>query len=389
MCKIHRFIFAFLYKNSIAIIPYIEYNKSSTTRGDGMLDYMTAGEAAEKWCISHRRVITLCQENRIPNVAMLGNMWIIPKDAVKPVDGRTIRYDKKKPAKPFVKWAGGKGQLLPTIRKFYPAGIGTTIRKYCEPMVGAGAVLFDILNTYAMDEVYICDTNVELINTYRVIQENVNPLIELLMKYEKEHLKRDDAERKEYYYQQREQFNTEIQKSDENNALLRAALFIYLNKTCFNGLYRVNRKGLYNVPMGAYKNPKICDVDNLKKTSELLQGVTILAGDYTCIEKVVDKSTFVYFDPPYRPLTKTSEFTSYNADDFSDEDQIRLADFIKSLKTAKVMASNSDPKNVDENDEFFDNLYSKLNINRISANRAINSKSKGRGKIKELLITNY
>ncbi len=354
-----------------------------------MLDYMTASEAAEKWCISHRRVITLCQENRIPDVAMLGNMWIIPKDAVKPVDGRTIRYDKKNPAKPFVKWAGGKGQLLPTIRKFYPAGMGTTIKKYCEPMVGAGAVLFDILNTYAMDEVYICDTNVELINTYRVIQENVNPLIELLMKYEKEHLKRNDVERKEYYYQQRERFNTEIQKSDENNSLLRASLFIYLNKTCFNGLYRVNRKGLYNVPIGAYKNPKICDVDNLKKTSALLQCVTILTGDYTCIKKSVDKSTFVYFDPPYRPLTKTSEFTSYNADDFNDEAQIRLADFIKSLKTAKVMASNSDPKNVDENDEFFDVLYSELNINRVSANRAINSKSKGRGKIKELLITNY
>lgn len=354
-----------------------------------MLAYMTAGEAAEKWSISHRRVITLCQENRIPDVAMLGNMWIIPKDAVKPVDGRTIRYDKKNPAKPFVKWAGGKGQLLPTIRKFYPAGTGTTIRKYCEPMVGAGAVLFDILNTYEMDEVYICDTNAELMNAYIAVKENVNQLIELLMKYENEHLKRDDEGRKEYYYQQRERFNAEIQKPDENNSLLRAALFIYLNKTCFNGLYRVNRKGLYNVPMGTYKNPKICDIDNLKKTSELLQCVTILTGDYTCIEKVVDKNTLVYFDPPYRPLTKTSEFTSYNADDFNDEDQIKLAEFIKSLKSAKVMASNSDPKNVDENDEFFDGLYAGLNINRVSANRAINSKGKGRGKIKELLITNY
>lgn len=389
MDKVHRSEFSFLYKNSIAIIPELEYNKNSNIRGDRMLAYMTAGEAAKKWSISHRRVITLCQENRIPDVAMLGNMWIIPKDAVKPVDGRTIRYDKKNPAKPFVKWAGGKGQLLPTIRKFYPAGMGTTIRKYCEPMVGAGAVLFDILNTYEMDEVYICDTNAELMNAYIAVKENVNQLIELLMKYENEHLKRDDEGRKEYYYQQRERFNAEIQKPDENNSLLRAALFIYLNKTCFNGLYRVNRKGLYNVPMGAYKNPKICDIDNLKKTSELLQCVTILTADYTCIENVVDENTLVYFDPPYRPLTKTSEFTSYNADDFNDEDQIKLAEFIKSLKTAKVMASNSDPKNVDENDEFFDGLYAGLNINRVSANRAINSKGKGRGKINELLITNY
>ena len=354
-----------------------------------MLAYMTASEAADKWSISHRRVITLCQENRIPDVAMLGNMWIIPKDATKPVDGRTIRYDKKNPAKPFIKWAGGKGQLLPTIRKFYPSGLGMTIRKYCEPMVGAGAVLFDILNTYEMDEVYICDTNVELINVYKAVKNNVIELIELLSKYENEHLKRDDEERKEYYYQQRERFNAEIQQPNEENTLLRAALFIYLNKTCFNGLFRVNKKGLFNVPMGSYKNPTICDVENLKKTSELLQCVTIMSGDYTYIKNIVDENTLVYFDPPYRPLTKTADFTSYNADNFNDEDQVKLAEFIKSLKIAKVIASNSDPKNVDEKDEFFDDLYSELNIYRVSANRAINSKGKGRGKVSELLITNY
>ncbi len=385
----YRFTNSFLYNNRIAIVPELEYNKNNTIRGDLMLAYMTASEAAEKWSISHRRVITLCQENRIPDVAMLGNMWIIPKDATKPIDGRTIRYDKKNPAKPFIKWAGGKGQLLPTIRKFYPSGLGMTIRKYCEPMVGAGAVLFDILNTYEMDEVYICDTNVELINVYKAVKNNVIELIELLSEYENEHLKRADEERKEYYYQQRERFNAEIQQPRKENSLLRAALFIYLNKTCFNGLFRVNKKGLFNVPMGSYKNPTICDVENLKKTSELLQCVTIISGDYTCIENIIDENTFVYFDPPYRPLTKTAEFTSYNADDFNDEDQVKLAEFIKSLKVAKVMASNSDPKNVDENDEFFDDLYVDLNIYRVSANRAINSKGKGRGKVSELLITNY
>ena len=356
-----------------------------------MLAYMTAAEAAEKWSISHRRVITLCREERIPNAAMLGNMWIIPNDAEKPADGRTTRYDKKNPAKPFIKWAGGKGQLLPTIRKFYPPNMGIEISKYCEPMVGAGAVLFDVLNTYDLDEVYICDTNVELINTYEVVRDNPERLLKYLSEYEKDHLDCDENSRKEYYYQQRERFNTEMQKPTKSNSILRASLFIYLNKTCFNGLYRVNRKGLFNVPMGSYKNPKICDAENIKKTSELLQGVTMFVGNYTCVDKYVDGHTFVYFDPPYRPLTKTAEFTSYTADSFNDDDQTKLGEYIKELavRGAKVLASNSDPHNVDENDNFFDDLYSGLNISRVSANRAINSKGKDRGKIYELLISGF
>lgn len=354
-----------------------------------MIGYMTASTAAEKWNISHRRVITLCQEHRIPNVTMLGNMWVIPSDAIKPVDGRTLRHEKKIHAKPFIKWAGGKGQLLPVIREFYPQEIGKSIKKYCEPMVGAGAVLFDILNTYEMEEVYICDTNIQLINLYKVIQNNVEKLINLLSQYEATHLKKSDEERKEFYYQQREKYNTEIQKSNNSNSVVRAGLFIYLNKTCFNGLYRVNKKGLYNVPMGSYKNPKICDEDNLKRASKLLQKVTILEGDYSNIKDVVDENTFVYFDPPYRPLTKTAGFISYNAEDFNDAEQVRLSEFIKSISYSKVMASNSDPKNTDENDSFFDDLYSGLNINRVGANRAINSKGDSRGRINELLICNY
>ena len=227
------------------------------------IQYISASEAAIKWGISHRRVITLCRENRIPDVAMLGNMWIIPSDAEKPADGRTTRYDKKNPAKPFIKWAGGKGQLLPTIRKFYPSNMGMEITKYCEPMVGAGAVLFDVLNTYEMDEVYICDINAELINTYTIVRDHPERLIGFLSAFEKDHLSCDEDNRKEYYYQQRERFNTEMQYPTKSNSILRAALFIYLNKTCFNGLYRVNRKGLYNVPMGSYKNPTICDTENI------------------------------------------------------------------------------------------------------------------------------
>ncbi len=376
-------------KKILAIVPTLEYNEFSVNGGVSMIGYMTASAAAEKWNISHRRVITLCQENRIPDVTMLGNMWVIPSDAIKPVDGRTLRYEKKNPAKPFIKWAGGKGQILPTIRKFYPQGLGTSIKIYCEPMVGAGAVLFDILNTYEMDEVYICDTNIQLINVYKVIQNNVEQLIDLLLELEKEHLNKTDEERKEFYYQQRDRFNLEIQKSTDNNSLIRAGLFIYLNKTCFNGLYRVNKKGLFNVPMGSYKNPQICDEDNLKRASKLLQKVTILEGDYSTIKDIVDENTFLYFDPPYRPLTRTAEFTSYNAIDFNDAEQIRLSEFIKSISYAKVMTSNSDPKNVDENDNFFDDLYFGLSINRVFANRAINSNGSGRGKISELLICNY
>ncbi len=353
------------------------------------LQYISANDAAKKWGISHRRVITLCRENRIPNVAMLGNMWIIPSEAEKPLDARTTKYDKKDPVKPFVKWAGGKGQLLSTIRKFYPAEMGTKITKYCEPMVGAGAVLFDVLNTYEMDEVFICDINSELINTYEAVRDNPDGLIALLAKFEKDHLSSDDNGRKEYYYRQRDDFNAQMQNPTKGNSILRAALFIYLNKTCFNGLYRVNRQGLFNVPMGSYKHPTICDAENISKTSELLQGVKIITGDYTCVEQFIDDKTFVYFDPPYRPLTKTADFTSYTADSFNDDDQIKLGEFIKSLSSAKVMASNSDPHNIDENDNFFDELYAGMNINRVSANRAINSKGKNRGKINELLITNY
>lgn len=356
-----------------------------------MIAYMTASEAAEKWNISHRRVITLCRDNRIPDVAMLGNMWIIPRNAEKPLDGRKMRYEKEKAVKPFVKWAGGKGQLLETLKNFYPNGLGISIKKYCEPMVGAGAVLFDVLNTYEMDEILINDANTELINVYDVIKYDVQNLIIKLSELEKEHLSKDNEYRKEFFYSQRELYNNEIQKPTSENSLLRASLFIYLNKTCFNGLYRVNRRGLFNVPMGSYKNPTICDKDNLSLVSQKLKRVTIISGDYSEIKDFVDENTFVYFDPPYRPLTKTADFTSYNVDVFNDKEQIKLAEFIKELSAvkAKVLVSNSDPKNIDEKDNFFDDLYAPLNINRINAKRSINSNGNNRGKISELLISNY
>lgn len=355
-----------------------------------MIGYMTASEAAQKWNISHRRVITLCSENRIENVAMLGNMWIIPSDAEKPIDGRTTRYENQVTAKPFLKWAGGKGQLLDTIRTYYPDDLGISIKKYCEPMVGAGAVLFDILTNHTIDEILINDSNAELMNVYSEIRDNVSELIQLLQQFEKEHLSCDDERRKEYYYSQRELYNSLI-KNKKANKTLKAALFIYLNKTCFNGLYRVNKQGLFNVPIGSYKNPTICDIENLLLVSKKLQKVKIFIGDYKQTEKFIDQNTFVYFDPPYRPLSKTAEFTSYTEIDFNDDNQIELAEHIKELsnKGAKVLASNSDPKNTNPDDNFFDDLYKQFSINRVSAKRSINRNSKERGKISELLICNY
>ncbi len=291
--------------------------------------------------------------------------------------------------KPFVKWAGGKGQLIDEIKKHYPKRLGTDIRKYAEPFVGGGAVLFDILNKYELDGIYICDTNAELINTYQVIRDDIDQLIKLLLKYQTEYLPLDDNNRKEYYYQMRERFNNLKNKNTINTEI--AARFIFLNRTCFNGLYRVNAKGQYNVPMGAYKSPVICDESNLRQVSGALSKVTIQYGDYRSSKDFIDNNTFVYFDPPYRPLNTTSSFTAYTENSFDDKAQIELAAYIQKLSEsgAYIVASNSDPKNINTDDNFFDELYSKMNIERIYASRMINSNASSRGKISELLISNF
>lgn len=299
-----------------------------------------------------------------------------------------ITLIKTEPAKPFIKWVGGKTQILNEIRTRYPKELGTSIKKYAEPFVGGGAVLFDILNNYKLSEIYISDINKELIHTYVNIRDNADILIDLLGKYEEEYLLVDESTRKKIYYAKRERYNA--LKSGLDNEPELAALFIFLNRTCFNGLYRVNSKGLFNVPQGSYKNPKICDESNLRAVSQKLQGIKIVCGDYKQSAGFIDSQTFAYFDPPYRPLSITSSFTSYSKDGFDDSAQTELADFIDkvSRKGAYVVASNSDPKNINENDDFFDKLYSNHNINRIYASRMINSDSDKRGKICELLICN-
>lgn len=298
--------------------------------------------------------------------------------------------NKKYYLKPIIKWAGGKGQLINEISKKYPEELGLSIKKYAEPFIGGGAVLFDILNKFDLEEIYISDINAELINTYIQVKENVEDLIAFLYDYENTFLKSSADERKKIYYKKRERYNT-LMVSENSKNIESASLFIFLNKTCFNGLYRVNRKGLYNVPMGSYKNPKICDEKNLREVSKALANVYIVCADYRKSHSFIDQNTLVYFDPPYRPLNITSSFTSYNCNGFDDNSQAELAKYVQILsqKGAYVIVSNSDPKNSNPDDNFFDILYSKQNISRISANRMINSNAKLRGRINELLISNY
>lgn len=356
------------------------------------MSFMSAKEAADKWGISQRRVAVLCSEKRVSDAMRIGNMWIIPSTAEKPIDARSTRYNKteEKTVKPFLKWAGGKGQLLKEIECYYPFDDGK-ITKYAEPFVGGGAVLFDILSKYDLEQIYISDINAELINTYRIIRDDIDALIEMLYGMKNEFIPLDIDARKEYYMKKRERFNDLKVNGNENINVEKAALMIFLNKTCFNGLFRVNKKGLFNVPMGSYKNPMICDEANLRAVSEKLQRVTIICGDYRESAEFIDENTFVYFDPPYRPLTDTASFTAYTENLFNDDEQIELARFVDEMhrRGAKVVISNSDPKNSNTEDDFFDNIYSAHNIKRVEATRMINCNSEARGKIKELLISNF
>lgn len=292
-------------------------------------------------------------------------------------------------ARPFLKWAGGKSQLLPEIRRVYPEGLGTTITRYAEPFLGGGAVLLDILSTYRLEAVYASDTNGELINAYCCVRDRLEELLERLHRLEEDYLSLDSQARKDFYYRIRAQFNAGERKDKEDAE--RAALLLFLNRTCFNGLYRVNARGEFNVPAGAYKNPTICDEDNLRRVSGLLQGVELVCAPYTRVEEFADERTFLYADPPYRPLNQTSSFTAYTKNSFGDQEQRELAVFLKELarRGVKVAASNSDPHNTDPQDDFFDELYVGCTLRRIAASRMINSDAAARGKVSELLITTY
>ncbi|KAF1086398.1 Modification methylase DpnIIA [Sporotomaculum syntrophicum] len=295
-------------------------------------------------------------------------------------------------AKPFLKWAGGKSQLLAQINKYAPQELREgKIKTYIEPFAGAGAVFFALNELYSFDKIILNDYNEDLILTYKTIRDEVDELIGYLAQLEKTFLGKGKNDRKMMYYNIRKEFN-EDKKFEDKNVIKHAANFIFLNKTCYNGLYRLNSKGEFNVPIGAYKKPTICDEQNLRKVSAELRKVILVHGDFEELTQYVDNCTFVYMDPPYRPLSGTACFNNYQKASFNDAGQKRLARWFYKLNAehkALLMLSNSDPKNSDPNDDFFDELYKGFNIIRVSAARAINAKGYGRGAVNELLITNY
>jgi DNA adenine methylase len=301
---------------------------------------------------------------------------------------RLKKMNRKGNAKPFLKWAGGKGQLLDKFAHIYPYELlNGEIDTYIEPFVGGGAVLFDILQKYEIKRAIIIDLNKELINCYKCIKEDVNIIISKLKYIETKFYLLNSQQQCDYFMKIRNKYNKK--KLGNTCDYEKAVNFIFLNKTCFNGLYRVNTNGEFNVPFGKYKKPLICDKENLSLVSQLLQKVEIIYGYYQECEKFIGNKTFIYFDPPYRPITQQS--FNYQKDCFDDVCQIKLAEFVESVanKGAFVMLSNSDPKNTNPNDNFFDDLYKNFYIERLKAKRVINSKAIGRGKITEILVKNF
>ena len=271
----------------------------------------------------------------------------------------------KEETHPIVKWVGGKRQLMFELLKNMPK----SYNRYFEPFIGGGALFFELQPELA----YISDMNEELINLYSVVRDNVYELIDDLSKHEVS---------KEYFLEIRNIDRTE--KYAELSDVERASRFIYLNRTCFNGMYRVNSQGQFNVPFGHYKNPRIIDENNLLNCSELLKKTEIKCADFSEILTKVQKGDFVYFDPPYVPLNETSSFTSYTKDGFDIDMQFKLRDVCDELdsKGVKFMLSNSDTKLVNE-------LYANYEIKKVFASRQINANADGRGKITEVLVRNY
>ena len=298
--------------------------------------------------------------------------------------------------KPFLKWAGGKGQLVQKFSNIYPEElIRGQIKNYYEPFLGGGAVFFDIASNYKVKSARLYDINNELILAYKVVQKDVIKLIEFLTRYKTFYLSLSYDKRKEYYYEIRrnynlQRFNTDYKNYSEN-WIPRAAQMIFLNKICYNGLFRVNSKGEFNSPAGVYENPQIFDQENLINASRLLSCSELIEADFKDFSPANVEESFIYFDPPYRPISQTAYFTSYVKEEFKDADQYKLANIFKELnkKGAKLMLSNSDPKNTDPNDNFFDVLYRDYYIKRIPAKRMVNSVVTKRGEINELVVTNY
>ena len=292
-------------------------------------------------------------------------------------------------AKPFIKWVGGKSQLIDQLDMQLPADFGNWANvTYIEPFVGGGAMLFYMLQSYPnIEHAVINDINPDLVTCYRTVRDNPKQLIESLADIEMAYLALETEERrKDFFMAVRERYNEKNLDPIENTTK-----FFFLNRTCFNGLYRVNKKGLFNVPFGKYSNPTICDPETILKDSELLQRVEILNGDFEATFEHAQGNSLFYFDPPYRPLSDTSSFNDYAKESFNDDAQIRLKVYCDRINEAgfHFMLSNSDCKGKNENDNFFDVLYGAYQIERVWASRSINSNPEKRGKLTEILVHNY
>lgn len=299
-------------------------------------------------------------------------------------------------AKPFLKWAGGKSQLIQKFQTLYPAELkNNSIKNYYEPFLGSGAVFFDIVQRYKIEQAYLYDINEELILTYKVIQNDVGLLLYFLKRYQHTYLNLTKKQRENYFYEQRNNYNLHRFNIDYNNYssawIPRAAQLIFLNRTCFNGLYRVNSKGEFNTPAGRYENPTICDEDNLLAVAKILEIAIIKKAGFKQVKRDLKPGAFVYFDPPYRPISKTSAFKAYSKEAFNDAEQKELAAVFNYIhkKGGRLMLSNSDPKNHNPDDNFFDELYKGYTIIRVPAKRMINSNASKRGNINEIVVINY
>jgi DNA adenine methylase len=310
------------------------------------------------------------------------------------------------PARPILKWAGGKGQLLERLSAYFPKALSDgTIKDYYEPFLGGGAMFFHVMQHYPLKTAWLMDANEELIVLYTSVQRDVEPLLAMLTQMEKDYLKLTEPKRKERYLKIRDALNGARSGMDFRKYsrawIERAAQIIFLNKTCYNGLFRVNKDGGFNVPFGKYVRPTIADADNLRQASALLAKARIRHGDFGDLARLdaakasglVKPGSFIYYDPPYRPLSATASFTSYSRLAFGDGEQERLAKMFRALDRKGVwqMLSNSDPKNSDPKDDFFEETYSAYRdrFYRIPASRSINSNPARRGRINEIVITNY
>ena len=309
-------------------------------------------------------------------------------------------------AKPFLKWAGGKGQLIKALSAYFPKALREGgVSDYYEPFLGGGALFFHVMQSYPVRRAFLMDANEEVILLYKVVQNDVETLIEALEQMEREYFKLPPGKRQERFLKVRAALNRarpgmDFRKYAQAAWVERASQLLFLNKTCYNGLFRVNRAGLFNTPFGRYAHPTIADGGNLRAASALLARARIRLGDFGELgaldarpRSLVQPGSFIYYDPPYRPLSRTSSFTAYSRFAFGDAEQERLAGIFRSLDRKGVyqMLSNSDPKNADPGDDFFERTYARYGKTfwRVPAARAINSVGKGRGRINEIVITNY